>query len=141
MKSHSKSEIAILAGLLYWITTYIIVLIPTPDGAAKLISAIVIFAVIPLVLGILLITSLKELHSCSAILYCVGALVVFNLIDILRDFILLPKEYSAVQFAVERFQDVGLHSLLLCILGGFVGLWGNRRRIMCEDQIPNSSNG
>lgn len=135
-----KVQISILTGLLSWIITYLVVMIPAPSDVLKFISAVIIFAILPLLFGTLLILFLKE-HHYSAVLYCITSIIIFDIIDILRDIILLPEEYSVVKETLQRFQHVGLHSLLFAILGGLIGLRINNRRQSNDKKISIKVSG
>jgi hypothetical protein len=119
-----KIQISLLAGLIYWGTVYILIKIGHPS--LEKILPILIFDILPFVFGLGLVTLIRG-RTIWDILHCSIIVLVYYLIDLFRNYLLLPEPYNPLAMTWRMFHSVGSISVILSVIGGAISVVINRK--------------
>jgi len=122
-----KIATSIVAGFLYWDLSYVVLRVGNVRSDLELLSVVLMFIILPLIIGALLLLFLKE-KRYSGIIYCIIFVLVHEAILLVWDIVFLSKEYDVVKEALIRFKHVGSFALLFSTIGGLGAICINRKR-------------
>ena len=119
MSIKQKVQISLMFGLIYWGFNYILIKLNL-SWLDKFLPLFLDVA-LPFIFGYIIIIFLKD-HAYVNLLFCPIIILVYYFIDLIRNYILLPKPYDPFSMTWHFFSSVGIISILLAIFGGALSI-------------------